>query len=76
LIKNISPAPPNARDDQPRTSVPQLSLRRSVNPPGRGPLHFSWLARGAARPGELGAGSWKKQLGVDSEARRHSPYII
>jgi hypothetical protein len=40
LIKNISPTPPNARDDQPRTSVPQLSLRRSVNPPGRGPLHF------------------------------------
>jgi hypothetical protein len=29
----------NAREDQPRTSVPQLSLRRSANPPGRGPLH-------------------------------------
>jgi hypothetical protein len=39
LIKNISPTPPNARDDQPRTSVPQLPLRRSANPPGRGPLH-------------------------------------
>jgi hypothetical protein len=39
LIKNISPTPLNARDDQPRTSFPQLSLRRSVNPPGRGPLH-------------------------------------
>jgi hypothetical protein len=40
LIKNISPTPPNARDAQPRTSVPQLPLRRSVNPPGRGPLHI------------------------------------
>jgi hypothetical protein len=39
LIKNNGLTPPNARDDQPRTSVPQLSLRRSVNPPGRGPLH-------------------------------------
>ena len=27
MIKNTSPTPPNARDDQPRTSVPQLSLR-------------------------------------------------
>jgi hypothetical protein len=26
-------------EGQPRTSVPQLSLRRNVNPPGRGPLH-------------------------------------
>jgi hypothetical protein len=26
---------------QPRTSVPQLSLGRSVSPPGRGPLHFA-----------------------------------
>jgi hypothetical protein len=25
--------------DQPRTSVPQLPLRRNVAPPGRGPLH-------------------------------------
>jgi hypothetical protein len=24
---------------QPRTSVPQLPLRRNVSPPGRGPLH-------------------------------------
>jgi hypothetical protein len=29
-------------EDQPRTSVPQLSLRRNVNPPGRGLLHFSF----------------------------------
>jgi hypothetical protein len=43
LIKNISPTPPNARDDQPRTSVPQLSLRRSVSPPGRGPLPTPFL---------------------------------
>jgi hypothetical protein len=44
LIKNNSLTPPNARDDQPRTSVPQLSLRRSVNPPGRVPLHADELA--------------------------------
>jgi hypothetical protein len=54
LIKNvnISPTPPNARDDQPRTSVPQLPLRRSVNPPGRGPLHF---ISSSVSPGGSGA---------------------
>jgi hypothetical protein len=52
LIKTISPTPPNARDDQPRTSVPQLPLRRSVNPPGRGPLHLKTVreARGFRMP--------------------------
>ena len=35
----ISAHAANAREDQPRTSVPRLSLRLSVNPPGRGQLH-------------------------------------
>jgi hypothetical protein len=33
---------------QPRTSVPQLPLRRNVNPPGRGPLHD--ICRRSSRP--------------------------
>jgi hypothetical protein len=43
LIKTYQPALPTrgARKDQPRTSVPQLPLRRSANPPGRGPLHYT-----------------------------------
>jgi hypothetical protein len=31
--------PTDLAEDQPRTSVPQLPLRRNVSPPGRGPLH-------------------------------------
>jgi hypothetical protein len=54
LIKNISPTPPNARDDQPRTSVPQLPLRRSVDPPGRGPLHLRIVIRTASQEKKQG----------------------
>jgi hypothetical protein len=38
LDKKLSGHAANAREDQPRTSVPQLSLRRSASPPGRDPL--------------------------------------
>ena len=40
LLKTSHPTPNFAREDQPRTSVPRLSLRLNVNPPGRGPLHY------------------------------------
>ena len=39
LLKTSHPTPNFVSEDQPRTSVPRLSLRLSVNPPGRGPLH-------------------------------------
>jgi hypothetical protein len=44
-VKKKKNKQPLIAEDQPRTSVPQLSLRRNVNPPGRGLLHHTVVGR-------------------------------
>ena len=49
LIKNISPRRPTRGTTNLALQFPQLSLRRNVNPPGRGPLHIDIYSRARAR---------------------------